>query len=76
MNALAGILAPKPAPPQQQWEQKRNGFVKAAAQDFLSGNIGAEDLQKATTYHGDQDYDAWKNENVRRLKAAAKESGE
>jgi hypothetical protein len=61
--------------PQQAYDQQRSAFVKAAAQDYIAGQISHEDLHKASAYVGTEPYSQWKQTNVRRLKAAAKSEG-
>jgi len=68
-----GGLAPHPnaLTPAQVHEQKKNDFLKAAASDFSSGNIGPDDLKKAVTAANNApDYEAWKQENVQHIKAS------
>ena|SRR5271165_162194 len=72
LAAPAGALGPTP---QQLFDKQQHEFVSAAVKDFLGGNIGREDLHKATGYLGVEPYEEWKHNNVRRLKAASKSEG-
>lgn len=70
----ASMPGAEPSGPADQatFEAHLHNFTHEAVKDFIAGKISRQDLNKATSYTGGEDYHSWKQQNTERLKSMHK----